>query len=375
MKRLRSCAPPMLLSSGVLLCAWAVQQLPDDTRTVQLTLVVDVRAGAVLAAAAVLVSCWIVARRDQPTAEDTAPQEQTAEPVAKRVPSLIPKPEALSLPEPLLRALITWQQSADDPDVQALECPVCSDVMLNPQRTSCNHHACTNCLANMQSCGFNNCPRCADTMKPNESKDADDATMTKLAALQCKCSACQNWEGCLADLLRHFLCCNAARGVMAVRQFSNVVPTKSAVQETRKGNPVEKLLSDMAGASPALVHRFTAEVVERTDGQCSAPIFSACNYLWCLRMGPLASSSQGTRYFVLMPHGHEKRLKCSFFFAKKGGEGYKERRIHDWPAELAGHPWGPTLQTEELADCKQADGSVIFMIHAVGLCDGDSSHF
>jgi len=318
----------------------------------------------------------MVARSESPTAaEEAPPQPQLAEPVATRVPSLLPKPESLSLPEPVLRALITWQQSTDDPDMQALECPVCNDVMLHPQRASCGHHFCAGCLSNMQACGFDKCARCAETVKLDESRDADDVVMKKLAGLQCRCTACQTWEGSLADLLSHVLCCNAARGVIAVRQFGQIPSRKGAVQEARKGNAVEKLLSDMVGASPALVHRFTAEVIERMDGQCSAPIFSACNHLWCLRMGPLASSSHGTRYFVLLPHGHEKRLKCSFFFAKKGGEGYKERRVHDWPAELAGHPWGPTIQAEELAECTQADGSVILMIHAVGLCDGDSSHF
>merc|ERR1719203_602052 len=93
-------------------------------------------------------------------------------------------------------------------------------------------------------------------------------------------------------------------------------------------------------------------------------------------MGPLggggaaannAGPAKGTRYFCLLPHGHEERLRCSIFFARRPGEGFKERRVHDWPKELAGHPWGPTMRGEEVEELRQADGSLLLMIHAVGL--------
>ena len=41
--------------------------------------------------------------------------------------------------------------------------------------------------------------------------------------------------------------------------------------------------------------------------------------------------------------------------------------MHDWPAELAGHPWGPSVPLEEIEDYKQADGSILLLVHATSL--------
>lgn len=146
------------------------------------------------------------------------------------------------------------------------------------------------------------------------------------------------------------------------------------LQRASEITALKQLHADMMGTSPALLHRFPATGFETADATWSSPIFSACGRLWSVRMGPVgvATGTSGGRYFCLLPHGHTDRLKCSFLFAKQlgkdsGSSRYKERRVHDWPEELAGHPWGPSLPTDELSECLQADGSLQLMIHAVGL--------
>lgn len=140
---------------------------------------------------------------------------------------------------------------------------------------------------------------------------------------------------------------------------------------------IDSLHNDMLGASPALAHRIPASAVERTSGYWSSPPFTARGRCFSLRMGPLGGSDAGSasskeaKYFCLLPHGHEERLRCSIFFARRPGEGYRERRVHDWPKELAGHPWGPTVQMDELRQLKQADGSLLLMVHVAGLGDDE----
>eukprot|EP00929_Paragymnodinium_shiwhaense_P051782 TRINITY_DN26003_c0_g1_i1.p1 TRINITY_DN26003_c0_g1~~TRINITY_DN26003_c0_g1_i1.p1 ORF type:complete len:409 (+),score=91.34 TRINITY_DN26003_c0_g1_i1:77-1303(+) len=163
---------------------------------------------------------------------------------------------------------------------------------------------------------------------------------------------------------------------------------------------IAKTWAAMAVASPALVYRVPAHQLAG-DACHSSPVFNACGRLWSLRTGPVlpgqsssgegggggggngggnggggggggASASKphnrtvGARYFCLLPHGHGDRLRFSVLFAK-ADDGYSERRVHDWPEQLSGHPWGPTVLADDLTRWKQADGSILLMVHAVGL--------
>eukprot|EP00927_Polykrikos_kofoidii_P027517 TRINITY_DN24172_c0_g2_i1.p1 TRINITY_DN24172_c0_g2~~TRINITY_DN24172_c0_g2_i1.p1 ORF type:complete len:395 (-),score=134.70 TRINITY_DN24172_c0_g2_i1:156-1340(-) len=140
-----------------------------------------------------------------------------------------------------------------------------------------------------------------------------------------------------------------------------------AEKERSEQQCIERIYSEMISTSPALVYRFSAQAIASDEGW-SSPVFASHNRLWSLRTGPLTGS--GARFFCLLPHGgHTDRLRSSFFFARSGTRGYKERKVHDWPAELKGHPWGPTMPADEIKGYLQADGSVLVMIHAVGLGD------
>jgi len=127
-----------------------------------------------------------------------------------------------------------------------------------------------------------------------------------------------------------------------------------------------QLYKELEGASGVLVHRFRASAIETGEETWSSPLFTACNRLWSIRIGrhsPAATSL----YFCIIPHDHKDRLRCWFLFARAPGKGYKEWRVHDWPPELAGHPWGPSVPLEEIEDYKQADGSILLLVHAAGL--------
>lgn len=158
----------------------------------------------------------------------------------------------------------------------------------------------------------------------------------------------------------------------------------AAYEEQRKRcaakETVERLFNDMANSSPALVHRFPADIMARADASWSSPTFSACNRLWALYMGPLCTLGGAvgaslresgntiaavTRYFVLKPQGHKDRLQFFIFLAKSSGQGFKERRVQDWPPELAGHPWGPSVPAEDIEQCLQPDGSLLVMVQAI----------
>eukprot|EP00928_Gymnodinium_smaydae_P024669 TRINITY_DN19895_c0_g2_i2.p1 TRINITY_DN19895_c0_g2~~TRINITY_DN19895_c0_g2_i2.p1 ORF type:complete len:500 (-),score=107.58 TRINITY_DN19895_c0_g2_i2:208-1707(-) len=171
---------------------------------------------------------------------------------------------------------------------------------------------------------------------------------------------------------------------------------------------LERLYSDMLGACPVLVHRFPPAPADRSSGSSSSqwswasPLFSACGRLWSLRMGPISAAGPGAgggsgnasggaghgaasagascggagavggRYFCLLPHGHTDRLRCSLLFARRPGEGFRERVVQNWPPDLAGHPWGPTVHSAELETYLQADNSILVMVQAVGLAEGAS---
>merc|ERR1711879_980783 len=90
----------------------------------------------------------------------------------------------------------------------------------------------------------------------------------------------------------------------------------------------------------------------------------SCGRLWTLRSGPFG---HGFRYFSLLPLGHEDRLHFIVTFARKPGEGFKFNSVDDWEPELAGQPWGPSVSEEELEEYTQADGSMLLMVHGLGL--------
>lgn len=126
------------------------------------------------------------------------------------------------------------------------------------------------------------------------------------------------------------------------------------------------LYKEFEGASGVLVHRFPAAAIETGEGAWSSPVFMACNRLWSIRLGK-HSSTATSLYFCILPHGHKDRLRCWLIFARPPGKGYKEWPVHDWPPELAGHPWGPSVPLEEIEDYKQVDGSILLLVHATGL--------
>lgn len=319
--------------------------------------------------------------------------------------------EAMEVPEELLRALVAWRDPEPElqrppPDegsgagagatagsgsssaqegaeaVEELrrrhECPVCLKVMLNPRRLSCRHHACSRCLLQLVDSGLNDCPSCCARADLKASLPPEEDLVSSLATRRCVCSACGSFEGTLEEVKSHLVGCTTALGVMTLRLYRGAEEAELERRDRRAAvaaAEIDALRVDMAGASPSLVHRFPAHAVERGDGYWSTPPFTAYGKAFSLRMGPVgggaaaaaSAATAGTRYFCLVPHGHQDRLRCSLYFARKPGDGYKERRVHDWPVELAGHPWGPTVRAEELAQFKQADGSLLLMVHAAGL--------
>lgn len=140
-----------------------------------------------------------------------------------------------------------------------------------------------------------------------------------------------------------------------------------STRRTDEDKALQHFWQTMVGASPALVHRFTAPEIDSQCGHAATLPFMACGCLWSMKMGPIGTSAPDMRYFCVLPHGHRERLRFSVIFAKQPGEGYRERSVLDWPEDLAGHPWGPTLSGEELAEYRQTDGSVLVMLHALGL--------
>merc|ERR1712039_623976 len=104
---------------------------------------------------------------------------------------------------------------------------------------------------------------------------------------------------------------------------------------------------------------FKGEETERWS-----PIFSACGRTWRMALKYVRSSD--TCFLGIAPRNHTDRLRCTLVFGSPN-ERYKERRVQDWPADRAGQLWGPMLKGEELVSCRQADGSLLVMIHAHGL--------
>jgi len=275
--------------------------------------------------------------------------------------------EAMQLPEELLQTMVIWRKESNYP---RLLCPVCRNPMMKPLRLSCEHHACGRCLKQLRADGFHTCPQCNASANIQAPLPADQGLLDRLAAAPCVCAACHRFEGSFLAVCGHITGCTAANLLVTLRNCRFL----AEVQERWKQFDLERFVASfqksMAGASPALVQRIPASAVGdcSAEAQWASPVFTACGQLWSLRMGTLGGGAPGTQFFCLLPHGHDERLKCSIFFAKRNGQGFKERRIHDWPMDLAGQPWGPTLDANELAKYKQEDGSVLIMVHADSLC-------
>lgn len=315
---------PLFSMLGGLILWW----LPERTLHLQ----VDLR-GAVLlistvaAAAAVVQAPKVIAEDEDAVIEDPEVASEIAEELPKESVRQLGSDDALkvlkAVPEQVLERLVQWQPESD------------------------------------------NTPATCDLKSPS----AD------LAAARCKCSACNEWSGQFADLHDHILHCMAAQCSIALQSFSvSAARDEKILEMQRERAPLEALHEDMAGSSPVLLHRFPARAFCGTSGHWCTPPFTACDRLWALRMGRTEKDGN-SRYFNIFPIGHSERLMCSCIFAKRPGEGYKERRVHDWPSELAGQPWGPTLPSHDIADFIQADGSMLLMIHAIGLCETEESNW
>lgn len=371
-------ARKMLLGpSAAAVAAFILGQAP--ARPIEVHIHLDLRAAVLLVVCAcVMGMSW--ASMLKPTVQESATAEPAPEVEVKSAATApLPSPEkgpgldfeGLDIPDELLRVLVAWRPEGarvTGGEQQQLQCPVCHSPMLRAKQTSCQHHACARCLERLHADGTRACPRCSASADLQALVPPAKEMVESLGARACTCTACQAWSGTWADFCMHVLSCAAAQGVVAVRSYRLGAEAEERRRRAALTASIDALYADMAGASPALVHRIPAHALESPDVHWSSPPFSACGRPWSIRIGPLGTAgASGSRYFCLLPHAHGDRLRCSFFFAKKAYDGFKERRVHDWPPELAGHPWGPTVPGEELAQYKQADGSMLFMVHAVGL--------
>lgn len=355
---------------AVLLTALALAQLPERAITIQMH--VDLRAAALL----LLAACALRLEVPRPAwlrrAAHIEVEEAGDETLAA---AQLPKPppprssldaEVLELPEDLLRALIFWEDQAVDQNGDEgllstrarLRCPDCHQTMLRPRSTSSGEHACASC--------FEKRGTSAEELQP-ASKEVTES----LASLNLSCAGCQEWEGTFDDFCLHLHRCPAARGAVAFRQYRLAEQAEERARRAERSSAAETLYSQMLGTSPVLLHRFSASSLTE-EGHWSTPLFAACSRLWTLRTGCVcAGKKDSARYFCLIAHGHTDRLLCSIMFAKRPGEGFLERRVHDWPPDYAGQPWGATLEYETLQTLTQADGSLLLMVHAIDLCGDD----
>lgn len=376
----------LLAPSAVAGFALLLNLLPERNLELSLRWELDLRAAALLSAVLAAVASFMaapVAAKAEPAltpraravseVEEKVAVEATEEqaPAAqKEVPE--PEPHVFDYPEELLRSLVSFPPIETNA-LQRLECPVCHDVMLIPRKMPCSHTACKSCLERMVAAGHTECPCCKQRFHLKDLVPASKEVKSDLSAFICSCKPCKEWTGTFSDFTRHMSHCPAVHGAVGFYNARHMATAQEHRSQSLKIQQAASVFEEMRGASPALVHRFPAASTESTDagGAWASPIFNAEGRLWTIRMGP--HGSNGSRYFCLLPHGHNDRLRCSFVFAKTAGAGFKERRVHDWPTELAGHPWGPTIPAEELAGYKQADGSILLMVHAVGLGSEESS--
>jgi len=185
-----------------------------------------------------------------------------------------------------------------------------------------------------------------------------------------ECLACHTWEGDVDEHVLSLSECTSAQTLLACRAHEMLT---SLVGSCKPVTPTEKLFWAMMATSPALVYRIEPEDLASSD-PTSSPVFTACRLLWSVRTGIAPTEDPPKRYFCITPHGHSERLCCSFIFARPPGQGFRERRLYDWPSHYAGQPWGPNMSADELQSYRQPDESVLLMVHAVDLiCDGDAN--
>jgi hypothetical protein len=203
---------------------------------------------------------------------------------------------------------------------------------------------------------------------------AGDEVEQCLADLRVSC-AFSNWKGNFADFCVHARTCPYVQGAVNLRLLRLAEETDERARTLQMRSSVDAIHRDMIGASPSLLHRFPPESLVQA-GYWSTPLFHAFGNMWYVCCGSVPGAREGARYFCIVGHGHGERLRCSLVFAKRPGEGslgYVEKSVQDWPVDKAGQPWGPTLGTDELEKIRQADGSLLFMVHALGLMTDHSA--
>lgn len=339
------------------LFALMLGQLPH---TIQVTLSLDLRAAVALSVVVAVLVRW--------RTTVTLPQKpETFEPEATEEPALEPTMDAdngvLGLPWEVLRSLVSVRTEADDDQWRGLKCPVCDKIMLQPQGTECGHHACAACLRDLAAQDTSHCPTCSRPADLRHCQPPSPQILEALSRLPCACAVCEAWEGMFINLCDHLPRCQAVQSVVALRHISLASREEQRRVRALLSDQSERLRADMAGASPSLVHCFSAEAMQRETA--SSPIFSACGRLWILQMHAQAGE-QPPRHFLVLPHDHSDGLRYRILFAKRG-EGFKERLVDDWPEHTG--QGGALVLAQELEGYVQVDGSLFLLIHAEGLCD------
>jgi len=188
----------------------------------------------------------------------------------------------------------------------------------------------------------------------------------------CRCS-CGDFEGPFATFEKHLAGCKLALACLSLRILNVTkadIAERQARAESRLGVETTDLLRlEMLGAAPALVHRVPATIFEEdAQDKCWwSPPFSGCG--WSFSLCISTTGITGSRSFCLVQHGHSQRLRCSIYFARRPGLGFVERRVCDWPIVETPLPWGPTVRWDELLDYRQADGTLLLMVHVNGLAE------
>ena len=87
-------------------------------------------------------------------------------------------------------------QILDQSIVDEFTCAICLDIPLIPQRTSCNHIFCANCLSKWME-HSKCCPMC------NRQFTASNDESTRLKIMNARCSCKCGFEGMVKQLIRH----------------------------------------------------------------------------------------------------------------------------------------------------------------------------
>jgi len=368
---------------GVLLFTVCTQQAVENKEIyIPITITMNVNTQNVVLALSVISMAAIWIKLPEMPVEpkvEAAPIEPTNKELHVEEELTGPALQIVTLPEDLLRSLFEPQmQSVEEHQKELLTCPCCEKVMLRASKVPCGngaHHACTSCLKSLHAEGQTVCPNCGGKADLADLKPPAEELTAALAKLPCKCTACGEFEGTFRRFQRHALTCMACHSTASFGNYRLSVEAEMRHQFRERAS-IEKIWQEMAGTLPALLHQVPADVLTEPDRQWATPYFGACGYLWSMRIGVLGGR-EGARYFCLLPHQTNTdrtapRLKFSVFFAKPPGQGFKERLVVDWPEDMAGHPWGPTMEAEELQKYMQADGTLIFMVHAHGLGSDES---